>query len=194
LANGIPQRRYITLAPKSLANPQKKIPAGAANWETRGELEFGQDAQVVWFMPHMHLRGKDMAFSLTTPDGRTEKLLDAKFDFNWQLGYEVRKPVRVRRGSKLTVVAHHDNSANNRSNPDSTKEVAWGDLTSDEMVLPWFGVVVDKGADPEKILTIRQSGCSSIPQTIFPARVPAIPNISSPAVPIIPIPLPKKAQ
>ena len=31
-----------------------------SHWETRGELEFGQDAQLVWFMPHMHLRGKDM--------------------------------------------------------------------------------------------------------------------------------------
>jgi hypothetical protein len=67
LAKQAPQRRYVTLAPKSLANAQKRIPAGASNWETRGELEFGRDAQVVWLMPHMHLRGKDMEFSLVTP-------------------------------------------------------------------------------------------------------------------------------
>src|SRR6185436_13900691 len=60
LAKEPPERRYITLAPKSLANPQRRIPPGAGNFETRGELEFGQDAQLVWLMPHMHLRGKDM--------------------------------------------------------------------------------------------------------------------------------------
>ena len=58
------------------------------------------------------------------------------------------------------MVAHHDNSANNPYNPDSTKEVAWGNLTSEEMVLPWFGVIVDKNADPERILALRQGGCS----------------------------------
>jgi hypothetical protein len=190
LAKEPPQRRYITLAPKSLANPQKRIPAGDPNWETRGELEFGQDAQLVWLMPHMHLRGKDMSFSLTTPDGRTETLLNAKFNFDWQLGYEMQKPVRVRRGSRLAIVAHHDNSANNRYNPDPTKEVAWGDLTSDEMVLPWFGVIVDKGADPEKILAIRQSGCSSPTRALIPVSLPGapgIPNLPVPTIPVIPL-------
>jgi hypothetical protein len=201
LAKEPPQRRYITLAPKSLANPQKRIPPGAANFETRGELEFGQDAQLVWLMPHMHLRGKDMTFILTSPSGRSETVLDAKFNFNWQLGYEVRQPIRIRKGARLTVVAHHDNSPNNPYNPDPSKEVAWGDLTSDEMVLPWFGVIVEKGADPERILAIRQSGCSAA-SALFPGLpigvpglqnpVPAIPNLPIPVVPTIPIPIPRR--
>jgi len=186
LANGPPQRRYVTLAPKSLANAQKKIPAGVPNWETRGELEFGQDAQLVWLMPHMHLRGKDMTFSLLPANGPAETVLDAKFNFNWQLGYEMQQPIRVRRGTRLIVVAHHDNSANNRFNPDPTKEVGWGDLTSDEMVLPWFGVIVEKGADPEKILSIRQGGCSraSALAPAFPVQFPGV--TGTPAVPSIP--------
>ena len=155
-----PQYRFITLAPKSLANTKKRIPAGAQNWETRGVLEFAQDAQLVWLMPHMHLRGKDMTFNLVNPNGRSETVLNARFNFNWQLGYELESPIRIRRGTQLVVVAHHDNSANNPFNPDPTKEVAWGNLTSEEMVLPWFGVLVDKAADPEKILAVRQSSCS----------------------------------
>src|SRR6266700_292751 len=59
LAKSPPQRRYVTVAPKSLANARIRIPAGESNWETRGELEFGQDAELVSLMPHMHLRGKD---------------------------------------------------------------------------------------------------------------------------------------
>jgi hypothetical protein len=177
-----PKRRYITLAPRSLANAQRKIPAGEPNWETRGELEFGQDAQLVWLMPHMHLRGKDMTFSLAGPTGREETILSAKFSFNWQLGYEMEEPIRVRRGTRLVVVAHHDNSANNRYNPDPSKEVGWGDLTSEEMVLPWFGVLVENNADPEKILTIRQDGCS--PGLPFPFRIPGLQGV--PGVPGVP--------
>jgi hypothetical protein len=177
LAKETPQRRFVTLAPKSLANVQKRIPAGAANWETRGELEFGQDAQLVWLMPHMHLRGKDMTFSLIYPNGRTETILSANFNFNWQLGYELDAPIRIRKGTLLRVVAHHDNSVNNRFNPDPTKEVAWGNLTSEEMVLPWFGVIVDKNADPEKILAVRQGGCGFAATALsnFPGGAPRIP-------------------
>jgi len=194
LATRPPELRYVTLAPKSLANVKKPIPAGESNWETRGELEFGQDAQLVWLMPHMHLRGKDMTFTLVTPNGNEETILDARFNFNWQLGYELEKPIKVRKGSRLVVVAHHDNSANNKFNPDPTKEVTWGDLTTNEMVLPWFGVVVDKNVDPEKLLAIRQTGCTSAARTL-PAQVPGLqsaPNVpAAPGLPSRPLPLPK---
>jgi hypothetical protein len=163
-----PQRKFIMIAPKSLANVKQRIPAGEANWESRGELEFGQDAQLVWFMPHMHLRGKDMTFNLDYPNGRTDTVLRANFNFNWQLGYELDEPIRVRKGTRMEIVAHHDNSANNPYNPDPTKEVAWGNLTSEEMVLPWFGVIVDKNADPERILAIRRNGCSPQNRIAFP--------------------------
>jgi len=178
-----PTRRYVTLAPKSLANVQKRIPAGSPNWETRGELEFGQDAQLVWLMPHMHLRGKDMTYSLIYPNGTTETVLRANFNFDWQLGYELEAPIRIRKGTRLRVVAHHDNSINNRFNPDPTKEVAWGNLTSEEMVLPWFGVIVDKDSNPERILAVRQGGCS------FAAT--ALSNLPG-AAPKIPLPLPSR--
>src|SRR5437867_6076791 len=71
----------------------------------------------------------------------------------------------------------HDNSANNPYNPDPTKEVVWGNLTSDEMVLPWLGVIVDKNADPERILSIRQDGCGINDGVIapLPARTPTLP-------------------
>ena len=83
----------------------------------------------------------------------------------------------MRKGTRMVVVAHHDNSANNPYNPDPTKEVAWGNLTSDEMVLPWFGVIVDKNADPERILSIRQDGCGINDGVIapLPARAPTLP-------------------
>jgi len=189
LAKETPEFRYVTLAPRSLANTRLQIPAGEPNWETRGELEFGQDAQLVWLMPHMHLRGKDMSFRLAGANGRENTLLNARFNFNWQLGYEMEQPMRVRKGTRLSVVAHHDNSANNKYNPDSTVAVGWGDLTSQEMVLPWFGVIVDRDADPERILSIRQSGCTSplgaLPTTPARGQV-VVPTLVVPTLPTQP--------
>src|SRR5262249_33046539 len=74
--------------------------------------------------------------------------------------------------TKMIVVAHHDNSANNPFNPDPTKDVAWGDLTSQEMMIPWFGVVVDRDADPERIISYRAGGEPVLPK---PGSSPARP-------------------
>lgn len=155
LAKAPAERRFIIMAPEHLIDPRKPIPAGAANWETTGELTFNQDADLAWFMPHMHLRGKDMAFRLIDPDGRENTVLSAKFNFHWQLGYELQQPIKVTKGTRMVVTAHHDNSANNPSNPAPDKDVTWGDLTSQEMMLPWFGVVVDHDAQPNTIASYR---------------------------------------
>jgi hypothetical protein len=58
----------------------------------------------------------------------------------------------------MIVTAHHDNSANNPFNPDPSQDVRWGELTSQEMMLPWFGVVVDRDIDPEDIASYRPAG------------------------------------
>jgi hypothetical protein len=106
-------------------------------------------------MPHMHLRGKDMTFRLIYPDGREETVLSAKFNFHWQLGYELAEPIKVTQGTRMVVTAHHDNSANNPSNPTPDKDVNWGEMTSQEMMLPWFGVVVDRDVQPDMIASYR---------------------------------------
>jgi hypothetical protein len=155
LAKAPSQRRFVIMAPEHLVDARKPIQAGAPNWETRGELTFNQDAELVWFMPHMHLRGKDMTFQLIYPDGRKETVLSAKFNFHWQLGYEVENPIKVTKGTRMVVTAHHDNSANNPSNPSPDKDAVWGEMTSQEMMLPWFGVVVDRAAQPDKIASYR---------------------------------------
>jgi len=155
LAKSPAQRRFVIMAPEHLVDARKPIPAGEANWETTGELRFERDADLVWFMPHMHLRGKDMTFRLIHPDGRDETVLRATFNFNWQLGYELATPIKVTNGTRMLVTAHHDNSANNRSNPAPGMSVNWGEMTTEEMMLPWFGVVVDRDAQPDAIASYR---------------------------------------
>jgi hypothetical protein len=102
-------------------------------------------------MPHMHVRGKDMTYTLIYPDGRREIVLSVPhYDFNWQLGYNTS--IKVPKGTKLHVDAHYDNSANNKWNPNPNKTVYYGEMTWEEMMFPFFGVVIGKDADATKIL------------------------------------------
>ena len=186
LAKAPAQRRFVMMAPEHLADPRKPIPAGEANYETKGELTFTQDADLVWFMPHMHLRGKDMTFRLIYPDGRQEDVLSANFNFNWQLGYEVKTPIKVPKGTKMIVTAHHDNSANNAMNPAPGSAATWGEMTAQEMMLPWFGVLVDRNATPDTIARYVPPDLDSIgpggrliiaPTPVAPPPPPAPPQL-----------------
>jgi len=158
LAKEPAERRFVIMAPEHMVDIRKPIPAGEANWETTGEITFSHDAELVWFMPHMHLRGKDMSFRLIYPNGHEETVLSTKFNFHWQLGYEVEDPIKVTKGTRMIVTAHHDNSANNPLNLEPDKPVAWGDMTAQEMMLPWFGVVVDNDAQPDAIAFYKPAG------------------------------------
>jgi copper type II ascorbate-dependent monooxygenase-like protein len=120
------------------------IPPNADNWEIGGEVTIKEPITLYAFAPHMHLRGKDIKYTLVWPDGRQQVLLNVpKFDFNWQLHYELTEPLRIPSGSKLVAVAHYDNSSRNRYNPAPQKEVFWSEQSWDEMFIPWFEYTVD---------------------------------------------------
>ncbi|MGH9674767.1 MAG: redoxin domain-containing protein, partial [Bryobacteraceae bacterium] len=121
------------------------IPPGDPNFESRATFTFREDSHIDSLHPHMHLRGKDMLFRLVYPDGSSKILLSVpRFDFNWQLTYFLKDPVAAPKDSRLEVIAHHDNSPNNRFNPDPTKEVRWGDQSWDEMMIGYFDYTLDK--------------------------------------------------
>jgi hypothetical protein len=65
------------------------IPAGADNAEVVSEMTAQVDAQLVYLQPHMHLRGKDYELRIVFPSGKTQTVFKAKWDFNWQLGYDL---------------------------------------------------------------------------------------------------------
>jgi len=116
-----------------------KIPPGADNHEVKGCYTFGRDVELLTYLPHMHLRGKDMKYEVIYPDGRRETLLYVpRYDFNWQTMYRLEKPVRIPKGTKMIVTAHFDNSEKNKLNPDPTKTVRFGDPTYDEMMVGYF--------------------------------------------------------
>jgi hypothetical protein len=159
LANAPPRRRFITYSPQPVGifDPDVfRIPAGDPNWASPPvDGVFNVDAELVWFLPHMHVRGKDMQYSLTFPDGRRQIVLSVpRYDFQWQIGYDAASPIQVSKGTRLHVDAHFDNSSNNRANPDATRDVYGGRQTWQEMMVPFFGVVVDAHVDPRAVMTL----------------------------------------
>jgi hypothetical protein len=150
-----PQRTYVSLGISSPSDAKSfAIPPNNGNWESpAAEATFLEDAELVWMLPHMHVRGKDMTYRFVYPDGRTETILNVpRYDFNWQLGYDLATPIKVPKGTKLTVTAHFDNSANNKFNPDPNRTVYYGDMTWEEMMFPFFSVVVDKDVNPRTVI------------------------------------------
>jgi hypothetical protein len=126
-----------------------KIPPGAENHEVTACYTFKQDVHLIDYMPHMHLRGKDMKYEVIYPDGRRETLLWVpKFNFNWQIMYRLKKPLFIPKGTKMIITAHFDNSPKNKYNPDPTKPVRWGDPTYDEMMIGWMDYIVDNPGKP----------------------------------------------
>ena len=87
-------------------------------------------------MPHMHLRGKAFHYEVVLPDGRRETLLEVpRYDFNWQIRYELRNPCELPAGSRVEVSGWFDNSANNPANPNPEATVYWGEQTNNEMLI-----------------------------------------------------------
>jgi hypothetical protein len=136
LADGPPRQ---VLRRMDLRNFFMSIPAGAPNHEVRRCFDFEEDRLLLSFTPHFHYRGKDVRYELVHPDGRKETLLWVpRYDFNWQLVYRAQDPLRIRKGSRLIVTTHYDNSPNNPANPDPKQTIRWGDKSEEEMMTSWI--------------------------------------------------------
>ena len=118
--------------------------------------------QLVYLQPHMHLRGKDYEMRLIYPSGKSETIFRAKWDFNWQMGYDFEKPLAVPKGTRIVGVAHYDNSTGNKYNPDPKKLVVWGDQNWEEMQNCFVGVLINPKEDP--LTVFKASGPSLLPR------------------------------
>lgn len=151
----------------SVVNFYFVIPPGAENHQATAEGTFEHDTMLTCMTPHMHTRGKAFRYEAIYPNGETEILLDVpRYDFNWQTSYHFKEPKPIPKGTKLLCTAAWDNSANNLSNPDPSKKVAWGDQTWEEMMIGFYVEVYPKGKAPQ-----RTSGIQSLaridPEQIF---------------------------
>ena len=118
-----------------ISDPGLRIPAGEARHKEVSYLEFPADAVLYSVHPHAHYRGYQVELTQITPDGKETPILSVpKYDFNWQLDYDLAKPLTIRKGTKLRVSWVYDNSAHNPANPDPKLNVTWGEQTWNEMM------------------------------------------------------------
>jgi hypothetical protein len=136
-----------------LANPGFVIPPGAANHPVDAEITVDSDVRVIGFTPHMHLRGKSFEFRAVLPDGTREVLVRVpKYDFNWQLTYDLAEERVFPKGTKFEATAIFDNSANNKFNPDPNASVRFGDQTWDEMMVGFIDIAISTDQDLAKLI------------------------------------------
>jgi hypothetical protein len=129
-----------------------EIPAGAEKHEVKGAfpLPLPFDAKAIFIIPHMHLLGRTMRVDATAIDGKETPLIRIDdWDFNWQDMYTYKDPVKLPRGSKLSLLATFDNSEKNPRQPAlPPKKVTWGEETTDEMCIAFIGFVPENENDP----------------------------------------------
>ena len=137
LARGVvhKQLRHFQLVDKKLA-----IPPGDSFYRSSASRTLDRDVVGVGLFAHMHLRGRDMTFTATSPDGKDETLLMIpNYSFDWQLEYKWPKDtVKFPKGTRIDCVAHFDNSTFNPYNPDPKATVREGQQTYNEMMNGFF--------------------------------------------------------
>jgi hypothetical protein len=159
-AKAPPKLRYFMHNGPTASN--LAIPAGDGNAEVVSEMTTNVDTQLVYMQPHMHLRGKDYELRVVYPSGKGETVFKARWDFNWQTGYDLAQPLNLPKGTRIIGIAHYDNSANNKYNPDPKTKVVWGDQNWEEMQNCFIGVLVDPRIKTSTIFS--PSGPSLLPR------------------------------
>lgn len=90
------------------------VPAQAADYQLVGLTAYVEPVTLYQLQPHAHMRARDFRYSVIYPDGREVTVLSVpKYDFHWQLAYQLATPLALPAGAKLVVTAHYDNSSRN---------------------------------------------------------------------------------
>jgi len=121
------------------------IPPGEAKYIATGASPITEPITVMDVTPHMHLLGQEMTVTAKLPDGTEVPMVKVpKWDFNWQISYDFKQPLKLPAGTTINLAARFDNSADNPRNPSRPpKRVKWGEQTTDEMCIAFIDFTVD---------------------------------------------------
>ena len=151
-AKRAPAQRVLTL---QLTNDHFVIPPGVPDYRVEARGTLPNDATLLSFFPHMHLRGKAFEYNIVQRKAgltaerqpAVEPLLRVRYHFHWQMSYRLAEPMFLKAGTELQAVAWYDNSRANPHNPDPDAAVRWGEQTYDEMMVGFFDVAVAANLD-----------------------------------------------
>jgi len=119
------------------------IPAGDASYTITDSYVLPVDVDVEAVQPHAHYRLREVRGEAILPDGTTKPLVAIRdWDFRWQHVYRFETPLRLPKGTRLSMQYAYDNSSANPRNPERPpKRARWGQRSSDEMGDLWIQVL-----------------------------------------------------
>ena len=119
------------------------IPPGQKNFLVTDDFTLPVDVDLMAIYPHAHYLGKDIQAFATLPDGTTKTLIHIpQWNLNWQAVYRYAEPVRLPKGTTVSLRYAYDNSEDNPLNPNHPPaRVVSGNRSSDEMCHLWLQVL-----------------------------------------------------
>jgi hypothetical protein len=144
------------------------IPAGQVV-RSDGYFRLPRAAVISSFQPHFHMRGKAQCMEAIYPDvradsarpgpARTESLSCVSDNqFGWSITYNYADEVApvLPAGTVIHISTWHDNSDNNKYNPNPKNWVGFGQRTVDEMSFAWVSLYYIEEADYQQRLQARR--------------------------------------
>jgi peroxiredoxin len=124
-----------TMVGYSLSTARIDVPAGEKRHKIIQSTRLKADVHLHTVAPHAHYLCREFRLAATLPDGTVQPLLwITEWDLDWQDQYRYAKPVRLPKGTVLTLVAYFDNTEDNPRNPNRPpRRVRYGVGTNDEM-------------------------------------------------------------
>ena len=119
------------------------IPAGLKDFLVTDDFTLPTDVELMAIYPHAHYLGKDIQAFATLPDGTKQTLIHIPhWNLNWQAVYRYAAPVRLPKGTKVSLRYLYDNSDENPLNPNHPPaRVVGGNRSRDEMCHLWLQVL-----------------------------------------------------
>ncbi|MBI2679662.1 MAG: thiol-disulfide isomerase [Candidatus Solibacter usitatus] len=140
-----PSQRVMTL---QMGNDRFLIPPGHPHYAVSVRGTLPNDATLLGYFPHMHLRGQSFEYNLVERGSARRPLLRVTpYNFYWQLFYRLATPLPLKAGTELEFVGYFDNSRRNPNNPDPEEAVRFGPQSREEMMIGFFDVAVDPHMD-----------------------------------------------
>ena len=146
-----PRQRPITVR---MASKAIDIPAGKADYVVTDDYELPANVTVLSVYPHAHYLGREMRTTATLPDGSVKTLLHIPhWNFHWQQDYRYVTPIRLPRGTRLSMRYTFDNSAGNPHNPNKPPiKVQGGPRAVDEMAEFSLQLLTESASDALRLL------------------------------------------
>jgi hypothetical protein len=144
------------------------LPAGQIT-RSDGYFRLPKPAVISAFQPHFHTRGKAQCMEAIYPDVRADSARPgparsetlscvSDYQFGWSITYPYAEDAAplLPAGTVIHITTWHDNTDNNKHNPNPKNWVGYGQRTIDEMSFAWVSLYYLDEADYQQRLLARK--------------------------------------